>query len=113
MPTYDYRCQACKAEFERFQKMSDGLLRKCPECGALKLKRLMGAGAGIIFKGSGFYETDYKRKSSSNGSSGKSSGSNGSGASTSSSSGSESKTESSGEEKSADKKPEKSAKSED
>ena len=68
MPTYDYRCQACGIEFERFQKMSDGLLRKCPECGKLKLKRLMGTGAGIIFKGSGFYETDYKRKSSSNGS---------------------------------------------
>ena len=63
MPTYDYVCRACDAKFERFQKMSDGMLRKCPECGLLKLKRLMGAGAGIIFKGSGFYETDYKRKS--------------------------------------------------
>jgi putative FmdB family regulatory protein len=67
MPTYDYVCRACEAKFERFQKMSDGLLRKCPECGKLKLKRLMGTGAGIIFKGSGFYETDYKRKSSGNG----------------------------------------------
>ncbi len=67
MPTYDYVCRACGAKFERFQKMSDGMLRKCPECGRLKLKRLMGAGAGIIFKGSGFYETDYKRKSSGNG----------------------------------------------
>ena len=63
MPTYDYVCSECGHEFERFQKMSDGLLRKCPECGKLKLKRLMGTGAGIIFKGSGFYETDYKRKS--------------------------------------------------
>ena len=63
MPTYDYVCAACGHEFERFQKMSDGALRKCPECGKLKLKRLMGTGAGIIFKGSGFYETDYKRKS--------------------------------------------------
>jgi len=63
MPTYDYVCKECGHEFERFQKMSDGMLRKCPECGKLKLKRLMGIGAGIIFKGSGFYETDYKRKS--------------------------------------------------
>ena len=65
MPTYDYVCSACDHKFEHFQKMSDGLLRKCPECGKLKLKRLMGTGAGVIFKGSGFYETDYKRKSSS------------------------------------------------
>jgi len=63
MPTYDYVCAACGHEFEHFQKMSDGVKRKCPECGELKLKRLMGIGAGIIFKGSGFYETDYKRKS--------------------------------------------------
>jgi putative FmdB family regulatory protein len=62
MPTYDYVCRACGHEFERFQRISEGSLRKCPECGELKLRRLMGAGAGIIFKGSGFYETDYKRK---------------------------------------------------
>ena len=68
MPTYDYVCKACDHCFEYFQKMSDGAIRKCPECGALKLKRLMGTGAGVIFKGSGFYETDYKRKSSGNGS---------------------------------------------
>jgi putative FmdB family regulatory protein len=67
MPTYDYVCKECGHEFEYFQKMSDGVLRKCPECGRLKLKRLMGTGAGIIFKGSGFYETDYKRKSGNNG----------------------------------------------
>ncbi|MEN8150162.1 MAG: zinc ribbon domain-containing protein [Planctomycetota bacterium] len=63
MPTYDYKCTGCGHEFELFQKMSDGAKRKCPECGKLSLKRLMGIGAGIIFKGSGFYETDYKRKS--------------------------------------------------
>ena len=63
--------------------MSDGAIRKCPECGRLKLKRLMGTGAGIIFKGSGFYETDYKRKSGSNGSTGGSTVSTGSGSSTS------------------------------
>lgn len=88
MPTYDYRCSACGHAFEKFQKMSEGAVRKCPECGELKLKRLMGTGAGVIFKGSGFYETDYKRKSggSSTGksSSGDSSGSSGSSGSSSS-----------------------------
>ena len=63
MPTYDYRCDACDHEFELFQQMSDGVKRKCPECGKLKLQRLIGTGAGVIFKGSGFYETDYKRSS--------------------------------------------------
>ena len=62
MPTYDYRCTNCGHELERFQKMSEGAIRKCPECSQLKLRRLMGTGAGIIFKGSGFYETDYKRQ---------------------------------------------------
>ena len=110
MPTYDYRCQSCGAEFERFQKMSDGLLRKCPECGKLKLKRLMGTGAGIIFKGSGFYETDYKRKSSNNGSSGTGTSSTRSSSSSSSESKSESKNTS---DKPDEKKPAKAAKSED
>lgn len=63
MPTYDYVCRACEHRFEHFQSMQEPLLRKCPECGRLKLERLIGAGAGILFKGSGFYETDYKRKS--------------------------------------------------
>lgn len=67
MPTYDYVCRACDHRFEHFQKMTAGALRKCPECGQLKLSRLLGSGAGIIFRGSGFYETDYKRKSSGNG----------------------------------------------
>ena len=61
MPTYDYRCEACGHTFDAFQKMSDPLLVECPACGAPKLRRLIGSGAGIIFKGSGFYETDYKR----------------------------------------------------
>ena len=61
MPTYDYVCTACDYRFEHFQKMSEAMLRKCPECSKRKLKRLMGTGAGIIFRGSGFYETDYKR----------------------------------------------------
>jgi putative FmdB family regulatory protein len=60
MPTYDYRCEACEHAFEEFQSMSAKPLRKCPACGKLKLKRLIGTGAGVIFKGSGFYETDYR-----------------------------------------------------
>ena len=62
MPTYDYECEACGHHFERWQEMSARKLRTCPECGKRKLVRLVGAGAGVIFKGSGFYETDYKRK---------------------------------------------------
>ncbi len=70
MPTYDYVCDKCGHEFEYFQSMSDDLLTDCPECKAKgKVRRLIGCGAGIIFKGSGFYETDYKRKSSSGSSS--------------------------------------------
>jgi putative FmdB family regulatory protein len=63
MPTYDYACQACGHEFEEFQSMSAKPLKKCPACGRMKLKRLIGTGAGIIFKGSGFYETDYRSDS--------------------------------------------------
>ena len=62
MPTYEYECNACGHTFEEFQSMSDKALKKCPKCSKLKLQRLIGSGAGIIFKGSGFYETDYKRK---------------------------------------------------
>ena len=63
MPTYEYQCEACDHEFELFQQMSAPVKRKCPECGKLKLKRLVGTGAGVIFKGSGFYETDYRSES--------------------------------------------------
>jgi len=63
MPTYEYACQKCGHEFEQFQSMSAATLRKCPQCGRSSLKRLVGAGAGLIFKGSGFYITDYKAKS--------------------------------------------------
>lgn len=62
MPTYDYRCKACGHAFEEFQMMSDPVLRKCPECKKLKLERLIGAGAGFLFKGSGYYITDYRSK---------------------------------------------------
>jgi putative FmdB family regulatory protein len=60
VPNYDYKCQKCSHKFEVFQSMSDAPLKKCPECGG-KVKRLIGGGAGIIFKGSGFYATDYKK----------------------------------------------------
>ena len=62
MPTYTYECEACGYSFEHFQSMTSRLKRKCPECGKPKLNRLIGPGAGIIFKGTGFYETDYKTK---------------------------------------------------
>ncbi|QDU33280.1 Zinc ribbon domain protein [Poriferisphaera corsica] len=60
MPTYDYVCDNCEHAFEEFQMMSAKPLKKCSECGKMKLRRLIGAGAGVIFKGSGFYETDYR-----------------------------------------------------
>jgi len=60
MPTYEYRCDACGHELEEFQSMTAKPLKKCPDCGKNKLVRLIGTGAGIIFKGSGFYETDYR-----------------------------------------------------
>ena len=63
MPTYDYVCEACSHEFELFQSIKDGAKRKCPECGRQKLRRLIGPGAAIVFKGSGFYQTDYRSES--------------------------------------------------
>lgn len=63
MPTYDYRCNACDHEFELFQSMSDKVKRTCPECGKKALERLIGTGAALLFKGSGFYETDYRSES--------------------------------------------------
>ncbi len=63
MPTYEYRCKSCEHEFELFQNMSDGVKRKCPECGRNTLERLIGTGAAVLFKGSGFYETDYRSES--------------------------------------------------
>ena len=60
MPTYDYECNACGHLFELFQGINDPIKRKCPECGRLKLQRLFGTGAAVVFKGSGFYETDYR-----------------------------------------------------
>jgi putative FmdB family regulatory protein len=60
MPTYDYKCAACGHQFERFQPITAAAVRKCPACGKLKVRRLTGCGAGVIFKGSGFYQTDYR-----------------------------------------------------
>jgi len=61
MPTYDYTCSGCGHRFERFEAIRDDGLKGCPRCGKKKARRLLGTGAGIIFKGSGFYVTDYKR----------------------------------------------------
>jgi putative FmdB family regulatory protein len=63
MPTYDYVCDACQHKFELFQSIKDDPIQKCPECKKKKVRRLIGAGAGIIFKGSGFYSTDYRSDS--------------------------------------------------
>lgn len=63
MPTYDYQCDDCGHEFELFQSISESVKRKCPDCGKLKLRRLFGTGAAVVFKGSGFYQTDYRSDS--------------------------------------------------
>ena len=67
MPTYDYLCENCGHKFEHFQSITAKQLCKCPECSKNKLKRLIGSGAGIIFKGSGFYQTDYRTENYKNG----------------------------------------------
>jgi len=64
MPTYEYECETCHHHFEEFQTMTDTPIQKCPKCGK-KVKRLISSGSGFIFKGSGFYITDYKKKSNS------------------------------------------------
>lgn len=63
MPTYVYECLACGHSFEKFQSMTEKPVRKCPECGKNKAQRVISGGAGILFKGSGFYQTDYRSKS--------------------------------------------------
>lgn len=60
MPTYEYKCEACGHQFEKFQSITADPIKQCPECGKKKVKRLIGTGAGLIFKGSGFYITDYR-----------------------------------------------------
>jgi putative FmdB family regulatory protein len=63
MPTYDYQCDACDHAFELFQGINEPKKKKCPKCGKQKLRRLIGTGAAIVFKGSGFYQTDYRSDS--------------------------------------------------
>jgi putative FmdB family regulatory protein len=63
MPTYEYRCKACEHAWEEFQSIKSDPSKKCPECGKLKAQRIISAGGGIIFKGSGFYQTDYRSDS--------------------------------------------------
>jgi putative FmdB family regulatory protein len=63
MPTYDYECDGCSHTFELFQSISEPVKKKCPECGKPKLRRLFGTGAAVVFKGSGFYQTDYRSDS--------------------------------------------------
>ncbi len=63
MPTYEYQCDACEHNFDEFQSITDKPLKKCPKCGKRKLRRIFGAGAAILFKGSGFYQTDYRSES--------------------------------------------------
>ena len=63
MPTYDYRCDACEHQWELFQSIKAEPEKKCPACKKKKARRLIGAGAGLIFKGTGFYLTDYRSKS--------------------------------------------------
>jgi putative FmdB family regulatory protein len=60
MPTYEYECPACEATFERFQPITAKPVRRCPECGGRRVRRLLSAGGGFIFRGSGFYQTDYR-----------------------------------------------------
>jgi putative FmdB family regulatory protein len=64
MPTYEYKCSKCGFHFEKFQSIKDAPLKKCPECGKDTLKKLISGGAGLIFKGNGFYLTDYAKKTS-------------------------------------------------
>jgi putative FmdB family regulatory protein len=63
MPTYDYLCDGCGHKFELFQSINDRVHRKCPKCKKSKLRRLFGTGGAVMFKGSGFYQTDYRSDS--------------------------------------------------
>jgi putative FmdB family regulatory protein len=63
VPTYEYACEACDHQFEEFQSITAPPLKKCPVCGKPRLRRLIGTGGGVIFKGSGFYQTDYRSDS--------------------------------------------------
>jgi putative FmdB family regulatory protein len=105
MPTYEYKCTACDHRLEAFQSMTDKPLRKCPECGKNALERLISAGAAVLFKGSGFYQTDYRSESYKKAAKAESSAAGGSsnGSKSESSGGSSSKSETKSESKSAKK----------
>ncbi|HUW55610.1 MAG TPA: zinc ribbon domain-containing protein [Planctomycetota bacterium] len=62
MPTYEYECDGCGHRFEKYQSIKAAPVRKCPACGAAKVRRLIGSGGAVLFKGSGFYTTDYRSK---------------------------------------------------
>jgi putative FmdB family regulatory protein len=72
MPTYEYRCLSCDYYFEKFQSVNDEPVKVCPKCGG-EVRKLISTGAGLIFRGSGFYITDYKRNGNSSGGNGKAS----------------------------------------
>jgi putative FmdB family regulatory protein len=96
MPTYEYQCDNCGHAFEAFQRINDEPVRECPECGKRKVRRLISLGGGIVFKGSGFYATDYRKTPRPSEDSGKSpsspsDSSSASGSSSSGSTGSDSK----------------------
>jgi putative FmdB family regulatory protein len=99
MPTYDYKCDSCKHTFEKFQSITAAPIRKCPQCRKNRVKRLLGTGAGLIFKGSGFYITDYRSESYKSGAK----AAEGGGGSSASSAGSDTKAPSSSDPSSADK----------
>lgn len=82
MPTYDYECKGCGHTFDELQSFSEPALTKCPKCKKNKLERLFGGGGAIIFKGGGFYETDYRRAGEKNGQTEKSEKADGDGAKT-------------------------------
>ncbi len=62
MPTYEYECLSCQHKFEEFQSITDAPVNRCPKCSSEQVRRVISTGMGVIFKGSGFYETDYKKK---------------------------------------------------
>ena len=93
MPTYDYECDACNHKFELFQSIMAEVEKKCPKCKKMKLRRLIGTGAAVVFKGSGFYQTDYRSDSYKK-------------SAASDKSGSESKSDTKSESKSSESKPE-------
>ncbi len=97
MPTYDYVCDGCGHAYELFQSMTDAVKKTCPKCGKKKLRRLIGAGGAIVFKGSGFYKTDYRSESYKKGAAADSGGDGGKKSDSGGNSGSGSKKSGSGE----------------